>query len=194
MLPNILSSLNLSSPSSESTMSPVQNRIRQNFHYECEQALNKQVNMELYASYAYLTMYSYFIKHDKALHGFAKMFLKSSQEEKEHALLLIDYLAKRGGTALMEDVKKPEIEFVTAMDAVEVALKLEKDVNESLLGILALSAEKADGHLSDFLEENFLGEQVDSIKAFGDLLTRMDIAGDGLGLLYIDKELQKKYA
>lgn len=30
--------------------------VRQNFHADCEEALNKQINMELYASYAYLSM------------------------------------------------------------------------------------------------------------------------------------------
>merc|ERR1719186_1978362 len=89
--------------------------------------------MEMHASYTYLTLYSYFIQHDKALHGFAKMFFKNSQEEREHSKLLIDYQAKRGGKVVMEDIKKPEIEFSTAKDAVEAALKLEKGVNQSLL-------------------------------------------------------------
>ena len=167
--------------------------IRQNFDEECEKSLNKQINMEMYASYTYLTLYSYFIQHDKALHGFAKMFFKNSQEEREHSKLLIDYQAKRGGKVVMEDIKKPEIEFSTAKDAVEAALKLEKDVNQSLLKLHVVAGEKGDCHLSDFLEENFLEEQVESIKDFGDLVTRLDMAGDGLGVIYIDNELKKKY-
>ena len=172
-------------------MSPAS--IRQNFHEDCEQALNKQINMEMFASYTYLTLYSYFIQHDKALHGFAKMFLKNSQEEREHSLLLIEYVTKRGGKVVMENIKKPEVELSTAKNAVEAALNLEKDVNQSLLNLQVLAGEKGDGHLSIFLEEHFLEEQVDSIKEIGDLVTRLEMAGDGLGVIYIDNELKKRF-
>ena len=50
---------------SQTKMSPA--NIRQNFHDECEKSLNKQINMEMYASYTYLSLYSYFIQQDKAL-------------------------------------------------------------------------------------------------------------------------------
>ena len=33
-------------------------RIRQNFHEECEALINKQINMEFYASFVYLSMAS----------------------------------------------------------------------------------------------------------------------------------------
>ena len=47
--------------------------VRQNFHAESEALINKQINMELYASYAYLSMSAYFDRDDVALHGFAKV-------------------------------------------------------------------------------------------------------------------------
>lgn len=37
-------------------------QTRQNFHEECEAGINKQINMELYASYVYLSMVIYFTK------------------------------------------------------------------------------------------------------------------------------------
>merc|ERR1712034_215959 len=129
----------------QTNMSPPS--IRQNFHDECEKSLNKQINMEMYASYTYLSLYSYFIQHDKALHGFAKMLIKNSQEEWEHSLTLIDYLAKRGGKVVMEDIKKPEVDLKTAKDAVEAALQLEKEVNQSLLDLHVLAGDKGDAHL-----------------------------------------------
>ena len=64
-------------------------------------------------------------------------------------------------------------------------MKLEKEVNQSLLDLHLLAGEKGDGNLSDFLEEHFLEEQVDSIKEIGDLVTRLEMAGDGLGVIYI---------
>merc|ERR1712080_323708 len=73
--------------------------IRQNYHEECEALINKQINMEMYASYVYLSMASYFSRDDQALHGFAKFFRKSSDEERSHAIMFMDYQNKRGGNA-----------------------------------------------------------------------------------------------
>ena len=54
--------------------------------------------------------------------------------------------------------------------------------------------ETADGHgdaqMTDFIEGEYLKEQVEGEKALGDLITKMKRAGDGLGLHIIDKELQ----
>merc|ERR1712168_1076918 len=59
-------------------------KIRQNYHEECEALITKQINMEFYASYVYLSMSSFFNRDDQALHGFASFFRKSSNEEREH--------------------------------------------------------------------------------------------------------------
>merc|ERR1712210_30121 len=56
-------------------------KIRQNYHEDCEALINKQINMEFYASYVYLSMSSYFNRDDQALHGFAEHFKKESGEE-----------------------------------------------------------------------------------------------------------------
>merc|ERR1712080_553989 len=81
--------------------------IRQNFHEECEALINKQINMEMYASYVYLSMASYFSRDDQALHGFAKFFRKSSDEERSHAIMFMDYQNKRGGKCVFQDIAKP---------------------------------------------------------------------------------------
>merc|ERR1712179_430138 len=47
---------------------------------------------------------------------------------------------------------------------------------------------KGDAHLCDFIEAEFLGEQVEGIKELGDLITKIKRAGDGLGLHIMDKE------
>merc|ERR1712107_882507 len=50
-----------------------------------------------------------------------------------------------------------------------------------------VAGDKGDGHLCDFLESEYLSEQVEGIKAVGDLITKMKRARDGLGLHIIDK-------
>jgi len=60
---------------------------------------------------------------------------------------------------------------------------------QSLLDLHKVAGDKGDGHLCDFLESEYLEEQVAGIKAIGDLITKMKRAGDGLGLHIMDKEM-----
>ena len=71
-------------------------RIRQNFKEESEALINKQINMEFYASYVYMSMYTYFDRDDVAYAGMAAFFKKSSDEEREHGEKLIKYGKRRG--------------------------------------------------------------------------------------------------
>merc|ERR1711953_1400251 len=149
-------------------------RIRQNFHEECEARINKQINMELYASYVYLSMSFYFSRDDVALHGFAKYFKKNSDEEREHAQKFMEYQNSRGGRIVLQDVAKPsQDEWGTPLEAIEAALELEKTVNQSILDMHEVSSGKPDPHLCDFLETHFLSEQVDAIKELGDWVSKM---------------------
>ena len=127
------------------------NRVRQNFHEECETAINRQINMELYASYVYLSMVSwmrdfnkplvksffkayYFDREDVALPGMHWYFKHSSDEERGHAMKLLKYLNKRGGRIVLQDIKNPDTPFeFTAVEAMEKALELERKVNEVIL-------------------------------------------------------------
>jgi ferritin heavy chain len=83
-------------------------KIRQNYHDETEAAINKQINMEMYASYVYQSMAFYFERDDVALNGFSKFFKHNSDEEREHAEKLMNYQNKRGGRVLLSDIKKPD--------------------------------------------------------------------------------------
>jgi ferritin heavy chain len=77
-------------------------RVRMNYSEAVEALVNKQVNMEFYASYVYLAMASFFGRDDQALPGFAKFFRKSADEEREHALKLAHYQALRGGRVVFQ--------------------------------------------------------------------------------------------
>merc|ERR1712062_286242 len=124
-------------------------KIRQNYHEDCEALINKQFNMEFYASYVYLSMSSFFNRDDQALHGFADHFKKESNEERAHGMKLMEYQTKRGGRVVFQDIAKPTtMDWGSPLEAMEAALELEKTVNQSLL---------------DFLESEYLSEQVEGI-------------------------------
>jgi ferritin heavy chain len=71
---------------------------------------------------------------------------------------------KRGGSVVLQDVQKPDKDsWGTGLEALETALDLEKKVNQSLLDLHLLAGCHKDANLSDFLESEFLNEQVEAI-------------------------------
>lgn len=127
-------------------------RCRQNFAENCESAINAQINMELGASYVYQAMAAYFAHDSVALPGLAAHFRKEAEEERAHALKFVDYMTKRGGTVRFSEIAAPSNTCKSARDALETALKLEKEVNASLLKLHGLADEAGDPHLADFIE------------------------------------------
>jgi ferritin heavy chain len=171
-------------------------RARQNFHERSEEALNNQINTELQASYVYLAMHAYFARDDVALPGLAKYFLESSHEEREHAEKLITYLITRGGRLVLKEIKPTETDYADtekgdALNAVEKALALERAVNMSLLSLHKVATEVDDPQLCDFIEGEFLKEQVESIKKLADWVAQLRRVGKGHGTWAWDKELSE---
>jgi len=163
---------------------------RQNFHEECEGYINKQINMELYASYVYMSMAAYFDRDDVALEGHHKFFKKQSDEEREHAEKLIKYQNKRGGRVVLQAISKPtRDDWGGPTEAFTAALELEKTVNQTLLDLHNVGGRNGDPHLCDFLETEYLEEQVKSIKELSEMLTKLKRVGKGLGEHIFDKEL-----
>uniref|UniRef100_UPI00398E74A3 ferritin heavy chain-like n=1 Tax=Pristiophorus japonicus TaxID=55135 RepID=UPI00398E74A3 len=166
-------------------------------HQHCEDAINKQINMELYSSYVYLSMSFYFDRDDVALRHFAEFFKEQSHEEREHAEKLMEFQNRQGGRIILADIKKPEQdEWSNGLDAMQRALQMEKNVNQSLLDLHKHSTGRSDPHvislfhLCDFLETHYLDEQVKMIKKLGDHITNLKRLGapeNGLGEYLFDK-------
>uniref|UniRef100_A0A8C5R2Q0 Ferritin n=1 Tax=Leptobrachium leishanense TaxID=445787 RepID=A0A8C5R2Q0_9ANUR len=166
-------------------------QVRQNFHSDCEAAINRMVNLELYASYVYLSMSYYFDRDDVALENVAKFFREQSHEEREHAEKFMKYQNKRGGRIVLQDLKKPERdEWINTLEAMQAALQLEKTVNQALLDLHQLASERNDPQLCDFLESEYLDEQVKAMKQLGDYITnlkRLGVPQNGMGEYLFDK-------
>ncbi|XP_062263552.1 ferritin, middle subunit isoform X1 [Platichthys flesus] len=169
----------------------MESQVRQNYHPECEAAINKMVNMELFASYTYTSMAFYFSRDDVALPGFAHFFKENIGEEREHAEKLMSFQNNRGGRIFLQDVKKPaRDEWGSGLEAMQCALQLEKSVNQALLDLHKLASKHNDPHLCDFLETHYLNEQVEAIKKLGDHisnLTRMDANTNKMAEYLFDK-------
>ncbi|XP_072099762.1 ferritin, heavy subunit-like [Mobula birostris] len=141
----------------------------QNFQKECEDAVNRQINMELYSSYAYLSVSSYVDRDDISVHHFSKFFSKQSYEEQQCAERWMEFQNLRGGRIVLEGIRKPEKDkWSNGLEAMQRPLQMEKDVNLSLLDPHKLSNQHGDPHMCDFLERNYLDEQVKIIQEIMD--------------------------
>jgi len=167
------------------------NYCRHNFHEECEAAINKQTNLQLHVSYCYLALEAFYSRDDVALKGFAKFFSESAKNERERAERWVEYQSLRGGRHVLQPIGRPtKDEWDTPLAAMEYALALEKEVNQSLLTLHQLASAHNDPHLTDHLEEKYLDEQVERIYKLSSHVTNLQRVGDGLGVFIFDKDLQ----
>lgn len=165
---------------------------RQNFSAEAEEGINRQINLELTASYAYQAAARYFEREDVALYGFGRYFQKASDEEREHAEKLQRYQLIRGGTLQYWDVPAPTAELsaypAPGLQAMQMALDLERRVNQSLLDLHRTADEAGDPQMTDWLEGTFLNEQVEAIKELSDHVANLTRVGPGLGEYMFDRQ------
>jgi len=158
---------------------------------ECIRELNIQVNSELYASMVYMNMGAYFDNNKVARKGFAKFFTDQSREEKEHAHKLVDYINKRGAVVNTLDVKMPlKSTWNSPKQALEEAIQLENEVNNDIHKIHAIAEHTClDPHLMDFLESEYLEEQMTSIDQLTRLVTILTQMQNGVGEYLLDRQL-----
>ncbi|MFZ2147731.1 MAG: ferritin, partial [Sedimentisphaerales bacterium] len=74
-----------------------------------EEALNEQVNAELYSAYLYLSIESYFKSLN--LNGFANWMRVQTQEEVMHAMKIYDFVNERGGRVILKAIEGPPTEW-----------------------------------------------------------------------------------
>ena len=141
-----------------------------NWNTESEDFVNKQITLDYWASLQYHAISSYFSHHNIGLEKIAKYFNKCSLEEREHADKLIEYQNKRGGRVIIEDVTNINNEFYDSnldssnlLQAFELALEMEQHVYQSLLELHKLAETHNDPALTDFIEGEYLTEQIDGI-------------------------------
>ncbi|KAF3781171.1 Ferritin-3 [Nymphaea thermarum] len=161
---------------------------------ECEAAVNEQVNVEYNVSYVYHAMFAYFDRDNVALKGVANFFKRSSFEERVHAEKFMIYQNKRGGKVKLNAIVMPPMEFDhqekrDALYAMELALSLEKLTNEKLLNLHDVAGRNNDKQLAEFVESEFLSEQVEAIKKISELVAQLRMVGKGHGVWHFDQML-----
>ncbi|MEW5313265.1 MAG: hypothetical protein WDW38_004849 [Sanguina aurantia] len=181
------------------TNAAMESFARCNFHPDCEAAINQQINIEYNVSYVYHSLFAYFDRDNVGLRGIAKYFKDASEEEREHAELLMEYQNKRGGRVQLQSIITPESEFNhaekgDALYAFELALSLEKLNFTKLRDLHAIANSCNDAPMTDFIEGQLLQEQVESVKKVSEFVSQLRRVGKGLGVYQFDKQLAEETA
>jgi len=153
-------------------------------------ALNKQVNAELYSSYLYLSMAAYFESIN--LKGFANWMEVQAQEELTHAMKFFDYINERGGRVKLGAIEKPPDEWDSPLDAFEAVYEHEQKVTNMINDLVNMAMEEKD-HATYNMLQWFVAEQVEEEASADEIRQQLRLIGkDGRGILMIDRELGKR--
>lgn len=156
------------------------------------EALNEQIRRELEAGYLYLSMSNYF--EEENLPGFAAWMRAQSQEERDHALRIVDHLQDRDARVTYAELGAPHSEWDSPLHAIRAALEHEKEVSRHIHDLYDLAQEEGD-HPARVMLEWFVEEQVEEERTFGDLVNHLErIDGQAAGLLVLDDQLAARSA
>ncbi|WP_088228006.1 ferritin [Desulfosporosinus sp. FKB] len=154
------------------------------------QAINGQLNKELFSGYLYLAMQAYFSSQN--LDGFATYFRVQVQEERDHALGFFNYLNKIGGKITLIEIAKPQNDFSSPQEVFEVALNHEQFVTQSIYSLMDIARENKD-HTTEIFLQWYITEQTEEEENMGRVLKKLKlIKEDGAGLFMIDNELSQR--
>lgn len=157
-----------------------------------QDAINQQINSELFSAHLYLSMSAYFESLD--LNGFAHWMRLQFEEETAHALKLFDYVADRDGRIVLHAIEQPQVEFESPQSVMSRALEHERLVTSMINDLYALAIDEKD-YPTHVLLEWFVAEQVEEEKVLNEIVTHMDMIGnDGTGLLIMDQRLGSRTA
>jgi ferritin len=152
-----------------------------------QDALNGQLNAELYSAYLYLAMAAYY--EDSDMPGFANWMRVQAQEELSHAMKFYDYIVQRGARVLLDTIEKPPTEWDSALNVSEHVLEHEQKVTGLINELVNLALEEKDHATNNFLQW-FVAEQVEEEESAGGVLQKVRMASDSpSGLLMVDREL-----
>ncbi|MDD6390628.1 MAG: ferritin [Firmicutes bacterium] len=149
--------------------------------------LNDQVNKEFYSAYLYLDMSNYY--KNEGLDGFANWYKIQAQEERDHAVLFIEYLQQNGEAVVLEAIDKPDKEFSKFTDPLEAGAEHERFVTDLIHNIYAAAYDEKDFRTMQFLDW-FVKEQAEEEENADDLIRKFELfGGDSKGLYMLDNEL-----
>lgn len=149
--------------------------------------LNNQVNKEFYSAYLYLDFSNFY--YNQGLEGFGNWYKVQTQEERDHALLFIQYMQNNGEQVILGAIEKPDVELSSAKNVLLETLKHEQYVTNLIHTIYDAAYSVKDFRTMQFLDW-FVKEQGEEENNAENLIKKFELFGEDAKSLYmLDNEL-----
>lgn len=140
-------------------------------------ALNAQISNEFAASQQYVAMAVYY--DSETLPRLASFFYRQAVEEREHAMMMIQYLLDVDEEVQVPDTKSQPTRYKDGITPVKEALAQEQRVSDEIFGLFELAREVKDYRAEHFMQW-FVKEQVEEVALMGDLLNVVERSSENL--------------
>ena len=155
-----------------------------------QDAINDQINKELYSSYLYLSMAAYL--EDRNLSGFAHWMRVQETEEREHAMKLYDFIVERGGRVMLKAIEAPNTEWKSTLELAEEVAAHEAVVTASIHALYELALKEKD-YSAQIMLQWFITEQVEEERNAAEIVSNLKLIEDrGTAILMLDHRLAKR--
>ncbi len=152
--------------------------------------LNKQVNKDYYSAYLYLDFSNFY--YDQGLDGFGNWYRIQAQEERDHAMLFVQYLQNNGEKVVLDAIDKPAVALESAKGVLDEGLKHEQYVTGLIHNIYDAAHSVKDFRTMQFLDW-FVKEQGEEETNADNLVKKFELFGDDPKSLYmLDNELSAR--
>ncbi len=138
-------------------------------------ALNEQISNEFAASQQYVGAAVYY--DAETLPRLAAFFYRQAVEERNHAMIMVQYLLDTDEEVRIPDIKSQQTRYDDVAGPVRMALEQEKRVSEEINDLFKLARESGDFRAEQFLTW-FVKEQVEEVSSMNDLLNVVERSKD----------------
>jgi ferritin len=169
---------------------PIQEKEQTMISKAMQDAINEQINKEMFSSYLYLSMAAYF--EDTNLPGAANWMYIQADEEHEHAMKLFEHLVDRGGRVHLKAIAAPETEWAGPMAAFKAVYAHEQLVTKSIHDLYETALKEKD-YPAQVMLQWFIDEQVEEEKNASEVVASMErIEAHETAVLQLDHQLAKR--
>jgi ferritin len=151
-----------------------------------EELLNQQIKNEFYSAYLYLSMAAWL--HDFGLNGYAHWFRVQAQEERDHAMIFMNYIIQANGRVHLYAIDEPNFEFKNVEELLDLNLSHEQMVTSLIYNIASTARDEKDFKTEEMIKW-FITEQVEEEANAIDNINGYKLFGsDGKGLYMLDAQ------
>jgi ferritin len=137
--------------------------------------LNEQIGHEFAAHQQYVACAVYY--DGETLPQLARFFYRQALEERDHAMMMVQYLLDANAPVTIPGVSAPRIDFEDIVAPVALALEQERRVSEQINGLAATARAEGD-YTSEQFVQWFIKEQVEEVATMSDLLRVVERSRD----------------